>query len=532
MSTSKDQTPIRAWPEPGQFKKSIRREFSLFVSGMILVLVLITGYVITRLHVETVTQSVIDKLLVQARSYSGSAGKLIISSDKPDALLLGNICNRLAEDNPEVFWAGIADKSDKYLAHTDLKKVIAGEYMAAVPDQQFEQNLREGETFGIHGDTIYISVPVADRGLTVGRLQVASSARPIADARNATLLTMAAITLLILFIGLPVMMVLLSRKLRPIRLITDSLKKISPEDVTLDIPVRSKNEFGYLAETLRVMGDKLNLAQKELLEKERIARELEIAKEIQDNILPKGYPAAERFEFYGTYRSAREVGGDYYDFIKIDDRRLAFLVADVSGKSLPGMLVMLLTRDIVARLARTFLEPAPLLSEVNRELSKSIKKGMFVTMFYGLLDTLTGEFTFASAGHNPLIKLSGNSGQAEQIKTKGFPLGLMPPDQFSRRIETGRLMLSAGDWLIQYTDGINEAQNENQEEFGMERLAELLEQARGLSPKELVQATLKQHDSFVGNAHQYDDITLLTMKWMSQRTDNRGVERERAFSDV
>jgi len=530
MSTSKEQKPISDWPEPGDFKKSIRGELSLFVSGMMLVLMLITGYVTTRLHVETVTQNVIDKLLVQARSYSGSAGKLIISSDEPDALLLSNICSRLSEDNPEVFWACIADKKNRYLAHTDLRKVIGGDALETVAIQQSNTDLRQGESFGISRDTIYITVPIEERGHLVGQLRVASSAEPISVARNTSILSVVSITLLIMLIGLPVTMLILRRKLRPVSLITDSLKKISPEDLSLEIPVRRKNEFGYLAETLRVMGNKLNLARKELVEKERFARELEIAQEIQNNILPREYPATDRFEFHGAYRSAREVGGDYYDFIEIDNRHLAFLVADVSGKSLPGMLVMLLTRDIVARLARSAMEPAPLLSEVNRELSRSIKKGMFVTMFYGLLNTQTGQFTHASAGHNPLIHLSARGGPAERIKTRGFPLGLMKPEQFQKRIETGSLTLEPGDWLIQYTDGINEAQNVSRDEFGMERLTEILEHGRGLNPRQLVETTLKYHESFVGDAHQYDDITLLTMKWKAATADNTYTRQQEATS--
>lgn len=530
MTTSSHKNMTPDWPEPGDFKKSIRREISLLVSGLMLVLMVITGYVITRIHVETVTQNVIDKLLVQARSYSGSAGKLFVSSEEPDALLLGNICRRLAQDNPEVFWAGIADQEDRYLAHTDIKKVIAGDRMKQTAPRQSGTELREGESFGINRDTIFITVPIEEHGLHVGQLQVASSAQPISTARFTSVVSIASITLLILLVGLPVTMVVLRRKLRPVSLITDSLKKVRAEDVSLQIPVRDNNEFGYLAETLRVMGSKLNLAQKQLVEKQRIARELEIAREIQNNILPKGYASDSRFEFFGAYRSAREVGGDYYDFIDVDERHLAFLVADVSGKSLPGMLVMLLTRDVVTRLARTVREPAELLSEVNRELSQSIKKGMFVTMFYGVLDTVTGRFTFASAGHNPLIRVRADGAPTEQIKKRGFPLGLMPPNQFHNRIQTGNLTLNSGDWLIQYTDGINEAQNEDQDEFGMERLVAVLEKGRDLGPQQLVESTLRQHEAFVGTAHQYDDITLLAMKWRGETVDRPGRRRKGAVS--
>ena len=267
------------------------------------------------------------------------------------------------------------------------------------------------------------------------------------------------------------------------------------------------------------MGAKLNISQREAIEKERIARELEIAHEIQANILPRFYPKEPSFEFCGSYQSAREVGGDYYDFIDFGNDRLGFLVADVSGKSLPGMLVMLLTRDIVRRHSHNITEPDKLLCEVNRELLANIKKGMFVTMFFGIIDASTGHFCFASAGHNPLIRMSSSGGRSELIKTRGYPLGLMAPEQFDERIERGEITLAAGDWLIQYTDGMNEAQNEGGEELGMDRLVELLESHRDCGPATLVEKAIADHNAFVGDASQFDDITLLAMKWTGISTD-------------
>lgn len=220
-------------------------------------------------------------------------------------------------------------------------------------------------------------------------------------------------------------------------------------------------------------------------------------------------------------RSAKQVGGDYYDFIDFDDDRLGILVADVSGKSLPGMLVMLLTRDIVKRLARSTRSPSELLSKVNSELLGNIKKGMFVTMFLGILDQRTGRFTFASAGHNPLILLKGDTGKTDLIKTKGFPLGMVESKIFEKRMESGELILQKNDWLIQYTDGINEAQNSTGEEFGLDRFAQIIESCKNLTPTQFVGELLRQHEQFVGNAEQYDDITLLSIKWMGKSPDKK-----------
>lgn len=513
MATSKPGVISDGWPEASRYPRSIRVEFSLYVSVIILLMMAVTGVVITDKYVETVSTNVVETLLVQARSYSGPAGKHIISSETPDALLLNNICKRLMADNPAVHWAGVADNNGKFIAHTDITQVIGEVAMVDISTTASNALLRDGERIDLSGDTILTSVPIVENGIELGRLGLASSPAQIKEARRASIISVASITIIMLLLGLPGTMFILHRKLRPVSVITDALQQANLEDLDLTIPVKSRNELGYLAETIEVMGAKLDDAQRHLLEKDRISRELEIAREIQTNILPRSYPQAAEIEFSGAYESAREIGGDYYDFLELDDNRLAFLVADVSGKSLPGMLVMLLTRDIVRRERRLQADPAALLSGVNRELRHSIRKGMFVTMFYGVLDRSRGTVDFASAGHNPLIHMDQLGQKVDLIKTKGFPLGLMAPEQFDKRIELGKVHLQPGDWLIQYTDGINEAQNPAGEEFGMERFTDLLKASCHRPAMELVQATLTGHREFVGGADQFDDITLLSMKW-------------------
>ncbi|HKK20307.1 MAG TPA: PP2C family protein-serine/threonine phosphatase [candidate division Zixibacteria bacterium] len=519
MDSSSKNELAHDWPEPKQFKRSIRLEFSLYISSVIFLLMLASGYIMTDRYVDTVTRAEVEKLLVQARSYSAPAGKLIISTNGPDALLLNNICQKLASDNPDIYWVGIADRDGKFLAHTDIKKIISGSHLSVVASNQFRDVIRDGEAFDIASDTILITVPINEGSILVGRLGVASSASQIAQARRQSIVTVITITIVLLLIGIPITMALLHRKLSPITLITDSLKKVDFDKISFNVPITDRNEFGYLSETLRVMGTKLNSAQQQMIERERIAREMEIAREIQSNILPAGFPSGPEFSCFGAYRSAREVGGDYYDFIDYGEHKIGFLVADVSGKSLPGMLVMLLTRDIVKRVSRNIDQPDRLLSEVNREISANIKKGMFVTMFLGVLDRRTGAFDFASAGHNPLIRISAATGETDLIKTKGFPLGMMPPGPFSSRIELGHIALSPGDWLVQYTDGINEAPGKNGEEFGMDRLVGLVSEARTRSSQELVESVMKNHAEFVADAEQFDDITLMALKWLGVRDD-------------
>jgi sigma-B regulation protein RsbU (phosphoserine phosphatase) len=365
----------------------------------------------------------------------------------------------------------------------------------------------------LRSDTIYIVIPMDEEGIHLGYLALASSTRGVREARWSSIQTVVSITLVILLLGIPLTVFWLRSRLRPLTRITASLRQIDLENLAERLPFVGHNEFGYLAETIRAMGTKLNFAQREIVEKERLAKELQIARDIQYSILPRQYPSSPRFEFAGTYQSAKEVGGDYYDFIDFDDEHLAFIIADVSGKSLPGMLVMLLTRDIVKQLTHGIRQPADLLCEVNRELFPNIKEGMFVTMLYGLLNKRTGHCVFASAGHNSLVHLEGASGTCRTIKTRGFPLGLVGPAVFAGRIESGEIMLAQDDWLVAYTDGINEAKNDQGQQFGMDRFLNLLQGKRHLRPGELVHATLEEHGAFVGSAPQYDDITLVALKW-------------------
>ncbi|MDF1543584.1 MAG: PP2C family protein-serine/threonine phosphatase [bacterium] len=525
MSSNSSDVLQQEWPQSSEFKKSIRMEFSIYISSMIFLLMIIAGSVIMDRYVDSVTQAAADKLLVQARSYSGPAGKLIISTTGPDALLLNNICKKLAADNSDIIWVAITGREDTLLAHTDISKVAKGGSLTPVIGGEYPSLLRNGEGFKLADETINISVPIAEGDVKIGHLHLSSSAAKISEARQDSIVAVATISVLALLLGLPLIMIGLHRKLKPISTITDHLKDIRFDNIQLDIPVTGRNELGYLAETLRVMGGKLNAAQKEMIEAERISREFEIAREIQSSMLPSAIPTNDHYSFTGFYRSAKEVGGDYYDFIKLSDTKVAFLVADVSGKSLPGMLVMLLTRDIVKKHCYRTHDPVSLICKVNQELLANIKKGMFVTMFYGVLDYSTGTFSFASAGHNPLIVM--NDHQAPRlIKTKGFPLGMVPPDQFDRRIERGEIVLKPHDWLVQYTDGVNEAQNQDHREYGMDRLVTRLHNSVMFGPEQMIDAIVADLDQFVGEQPQFDDITLIAMKFGLKSVDSNSMKKE------
>jgi len=519
MTTEARANHSAPWPSVTKYTRSIRREFALYVGGLIVLLMLVSGLMVTNKLVATVTRNVVDKTVVQARSYAGAASKQVIAAHGPDALMLTDICKKLMGDNSDCGWAGIVDGSGRYLAHTDMRVVIGGSRFLSSQTSEYVEGLRKGEVLQVTEDSILIAVPIIEQSVVLGALVMASSKGQIAAVRQSALVTMALIALIMAAVGVPLTTIILRNRLKPLYLITESLRKVKIGHLTLDPPVKSNNEFGFLADTLRVMGTRLEEAQKQAVETDRMTHELEIAREIQSNILPKSYPAGRSYQFAGTYRSACTVGGDYYDFIDLGSGQLGIVIADVSGKSLPGMLVMLLTRDLVHRDARRSAGPAELLSAVNRELSQGMRKGTFVTMLYGILDTTTGQFNFASAGHSPLIQIESDSQRHRLIKTKGYPLGMISADQFDRRIESAQINLSAGDWLIMYTDGINEAMDTRNEEYGMERFLSIVNRSAALSASGLTRAVMENVNSFVGESPQADDITLLALKWAERSAE-------------
>jgi serine phosphatase RsbU (regulator of sigma subunit) len=513
-NNASSQIPYDQWPSPDKYRKSIKTEFLLFVGVIMIVLMLILGYIVTNKYVKTVTGHVVKELIVQARSASGMAGNHIISSESPDRLMLGDICAKLASDNSDIYWVGITGNDSLFIAHTDIGMVVAGKKLP-----EFETDRRQLEVLGPYEryisrlDTIFLTIPITEGKVNLGTLAISASTQSIQNARSSSIRMIGLITLGLMVLGIPGTLLMVRHKLRPIGQITQGLRDADLDKLTFPIPHISRNEFGYLADTLRTMGQKLYQAKKELLEKTQMERELQIAREIQSSILPTQYPNSDRYAFSGMYQSAREVGGDYYDFIDYDSDHIGFLVADVSGKSLPAMLIMLLTRDIVRKVTASIKEPAQVLAEINHELFGSITGDSFVSMFFALMNKMTGDVKCASAGHTSLLYIDGATGDVNRIKTKGYPLGLEDNSRFTSRIESADLHLSQGDCLVMHTDGITEAINAEGEQFGLQRLMDESQANRHFCSEKIVKNIISQHRKFVGTTLQFDDITLLSLKW-------------------
>ncbi|HXF58678.1 MAG TPA: SpoIIE family protein phosphatase, partial [Candidatus Saccharimonadales bacterium] len=229
---------------------------------------------------------------------------------------------------------------------------------------------------------------------------------------------------------------------------------------------------------------------------------------------PRHVPDLEGYEIGALYRAAKEVGGDYYDFVQVDERTVGVVVADVSGKGVPGSLVMTMIRTALRMEARGNRSASDVMARMNTFVTEDMKKGMFVTMFYVVLDSVNRVVTYASAGHNPMILYRGESDATYFLKPKGIPVGIDAPDAdlFRRTISVERLTLKQEDMLVIYTDGITEAMNPAREQFGEGRLLGAIKKYGHLTAQEFTHELDREIHEFTLGALQNDDITLVAIK--------------------
>ena len=251
---------------------------------------------------------------------------------------------------------------------------------------------------------------------------------------------------------------------------------------------------------------------------ERISAELNIATNIQAAMLPSVFPAfpdRSDFDLYATMRPAKEVGGDFYDYFLLDYDHLAFIAADVSGKGVPAALFMVIAKTLIRNQAQFGLPPEKVFGKVNMQLCENNKASMFVTAWMGVLELSTGIVRFANAGHTRPV-IVRKDGSAEYLVSRaGFVLAGMEMIQYKQ----GEVKLEPGDSILLYTDGVTEATNAQEELYGEPRLLETVRENPGNTPKELIETVNDAVDAFVKEAPQFDDITLLAVKYLGEGSD-------------
>ena len=304
-------------------------------------------------------------------------------------------------------------------------------------------------------------------------------------------------------------------------------ERVQQGDLTHKIPIRSHDQLGELARSFNEMTASIEDLLHEKAEKERLEQELKIARSIQMSLLPQGPLLMPGLAFTAHCEPAREVGGDYYDFLPLDEHRLGILIADVSGKGTSAALYMAELKGLMLSLSQLHTSPRQLLIDANRILSNHLDSRSFITMTYAVVDLRARTLTYARAGHCPLIYLPGPHALSRGVKIlapDGLVLGLKIDngEMFSRLLKEDTVALGAGDLFMLFTDGISEAMSPTDEYFGEGRLGSLIEEHCHLPFEELRERILREIRAFVGSASQQDDMTMLLLK----------VEEAETFVDV
>ncbi|MBR0510594.1 MAG: SpoIIE family protein phosphatase [Clostridia bacterium] len=312
---------------------------------------------------------------------------------------------------------------------------------------------------------------------------------------------------------------------KPIIRLTDTVKNTGEGDFDKKSDIDTRDEIGDLARGFNKMQDDLKLYTENLktvtAEKERISAELNVATQIQADMLPRifpPFPQKKEIDLFASMSPAKEVGGDFYDFFLLDENRLALVIADVSGKGVPAALFMVISKTLIKNRAMQGGTPAEILADVNNQLCEGNDADMFVTCWLGIFDCSTGKMTAASAGHE-FPAVCGPDRKFELFKDKhGFVLAAME----GARYRDYEIQLARGGSIFVYTDGVPEATNGSGEMFGSDRMLEALNCRPDENPNVFLREVGSAVAEFTGEAPQFDDVTMVGMTWRGKDSEKTG----------
>ncbi len=517
---------------------NLRNRYAI-ISSAALTLIVVSGYIVfQKVQTENLQDEILKRITAISATTSSSSSEYM--ADFND-LSVFQIADALKKDNEQLIVdVFVVDKENRIFASS--RRQSLGQFM--IPDDYEVINVESVQTssdsdsltenisnpallqksmiykypmdgeivFDVH-TPVYRSNIIASENL-LGFSHVIVKEQTILEEMATLKLLGIVLAALILLVGYAGIAILVARIISPFQKLTDWIRSAGHETITDDMDIDTSNEVGEIAQAFSDMASKFRKAQIGLVQQKQLQKEIQVAQEIQHMLLPVSFPEVQGYDISTYYESAKEVGGDLFDFIRVDDDTIGIVVADVSGKGVPGSLVMTMIRTALRLEARGNKDPGDVLARVNDFVVDDMKKGMFVTMFYIILDSRNRTIHYASAGHNPMILHRTSTKQTYYLNPRGFPVGISLPDRklFGQSIQTDSIKLLEDDVLIAYTDGITEAMNNSRDLFSEERFLESIRKFAHHDAKGFVENMRQEILSFTQGAPQNDDITFVAIK--------------------
>ena len=492
---------------------SIRLKFSLWTS-LVMTLVIVGVYFFWESRAVSWREKQFAQTIAEYSNTIASQATTYFINSSSD-VEFDEFARNFAQQNPDIRFVYLLDEQNQVVAstgppdelHKPYKKVApVDEKLVAQPQWILGPDGQNGIFYVIQNIT-YQNHRFGTLHVGFGEERLESN---IATTRRGILIVMGFAFLFVI----AAVYLLSNYFVKPIQKLVEAVRRFGKGDLESRVTLTGTGEFDAIAQAFNEMTVKFRESQANKVEQERMRKEMQVAQDIQHTLLPKNFPDIEGFDIATIYRAAKDVGGDYYDFVWIDENTLGIVVADVSGKGVPGSLVMTMIRTAIRLESRGNRSPVDILTRVNEFVTEDVRKGMFITIFLVVLDTRNRKISFSSAGHNPMILYRKEEDKTFFLNPKGIPLGINLPEgvSFEDNLGSENVRLKKGDMLVIYTDGITEAMNLRREQFGISRYLEFIKDNCDLSPDEFTEKFSDELQSFTSGAEQNDDITMVVIK--------------------
>ncbi len=513
---------------------TLRAKFSFWTFFIVLLIVGTAFYFINDRTTREVYLHLDDTVGALGKTISQQSAGYIIngrSDAEFDELVVSYV-----QSNEMLTQVVLTDASDVILAHSDdirnIRKVFSPPSGVSRDVVSIPQRFTESGT-----SMNYLALPILSGERKLGEAHIIYSSAPIHEVLASARLKIIWLTGALLLIGIIGIYLLSNYFVTPILKITERVRRFSQGDLETELPLEGADEFFEISRALNDMTTRLSRDRRNIVERERMAKEIEVASQIQKTLLPREVPTMPGLEVGIFYRAASVVGGDLYDIFPIGQDQYCLVVADVSGKGVPASLVMSMLRTVIRIYAAQDRSARETLLMVNDYLVRNMPSGMFITVQLVTYKVHEHRIQVVSAGHNPMLFYHASTGQVSRINPSGMPVGVDATlkRSFAESIEEQLLDLEPDDLFFLFTDGLSEATDRTRKQYGIERLGEFLQSWQKTKPREavadLTRAVVEEIDNFSGLAKQSDDITFIICRAQRQ-TEKASIPTETVQSVV